>query len=462
MSDSSFSIPFPAVTRSLHMLTEILCNSRQLVLTGMRRKLILVVTFFAGQSATQLLSLIFGLIVVRLLTVEAYAQFSLAMGFQTTLGSLMDLGYAGTIIPLVGERFADPKVVGSYVAAAKHHRDRIFFLFSPVAAISFWLLGRKHHWSSHVQFLLLVSIVVQLYFSGRTSYYSAPLMLRRDLRKLYRPQVFSALLRCVAPLPMRAVGALNGWSAALLNALAQVYNSIKLQRASLPYSSEPLQSDPLVNREMMRYVVPAMPAVIFWAFQSQVSLYLVTLFGKTSSMAQVAALGRLGQIFAILMAFNVVLVEPYFARLALRSLPLRYLQVVGLAGLFCSTIALLSFRFPHPLLWLLGPQYKDLGPEIGWVVTASSIFYLAGVIWIINRSRKWLFWSGTAMEIGLTLVAEAAFAFARGVSTTHDAILISVVAAISVLVAHSFVSVCGFMHGPREVENPISVMRETV
>jgi len=428
----------------------------------MRNKLVLVATFFAGHGAIQLLSVVFGLVVVRLLSVESYAQFSLALGFQITLGSLMDMGYAGTIVPLVGERFADPVVVGSYVAAARHHRDRIFFLLSPFAALCFWLLGRKHHWDLHIQFLLLVSVLIQLYFSGRASYYSAPLVLQREMGKLYRPQVLSAIVRCAAPLPMRALGALNGWTAALLNALVQVYNSTKLRNASLPYTNEPRQSDPAVNREMLRYVIPAMPAVIFWAFQSQISLYLVTVFGKTTNMAQVAALGRLAQMFTVLMAFNVVVLEPYFARLSRANLSLRYFQVVGVSGICCSAVVVLSFLFPHPLVWLLGPKYEDLTPEIGWIVLSSSIFYFAGVIWIINRSRRWLFWSGTAMEIGLTVVAETFFAMVRGASTTHDAILISVLASICVLVAHSFVSLYGFMHGPRRLDSEIPIGTEPV
>jgi O-antigen/teichoic acid export membrane protein len=417
----------------------------------MRKKLVLVATFFAGQGSTQLLSVIFGLVVVRLLTVESYAQFSLALGFQVTLASLMDLGYAGTIIPLVGERFADPEIVGAYVAAAKHHRDRIFFLLSPFAAVCFWLLGRKHHWSLHIQLLLLVSVLVQLYFGGRVSYYSAPLMLRGDMRKLYRPQVFSALLRCLAPLPMRLVGALNGWSAALLNAVVQVYNSIRLRRSSLPYICEPRQSDPSVNREMLRFVVPAMPAIIFSAFQGQISLYLITLFGKTVSMAEVAALGRVGQMFSILVAFNVVLIEPRFARLPREDLPRRYMQMVGLVTIFCAVVSTLSFRFPFPLLWFLGPQYSHLSREVGWVVLGRSLDYLATAIWLVNRSRKWVFWSGTIVEIGLTSLGETAFVFLRGVATTHDAILILVLAAVTRLLAHSFVGAYGFANGPRAI-----------
>ena len=426
----------------------------------MRSRLVTIGAFFAGQGAVQILGVVFGLILVRLLTVESYAQFSLALGFQTTLGSLMDLGYAGTIIPLVGERFSDPAVVGAYVAAAKHHRDRIFFIVSPFAGLCFWILGRKHHWELHIQVLLLVSVLIQLYFSGRASYYSAPLMLHRDMRRLYRPQTWSALLRCAAPLPMRAAKVLNGWTAALLNAVTQVYNSAKLRHGSLPYIQEPDKSDPTINREMLQYVIPAMPAVIFWAFQSQISLYLITLFGKTMNMAQVAALGRLGQLFAILMAFNVVVIEPYFARLHRSNLRLRYLQVVALGGVFCVAISTLSFCFPRPLLWLLGPQYRNLTSEVGWIVTSGSIFYFAGIIWIINRSRRWLFWSGTVLEIGLTVASEVVFILSRGVSTTHNAILISVVAAISVLVAHSFVSIYGFLHGPRNVKPGIYVVAD--
>lgn len=418
----------------------------------MYKKLALIFTFFAGQGAVQLLGVVFGLVAVRFLAAEAYAQFSLALAFQATVATLMDLGYASTIVPLVGERFSNTHVVGTYIAAAKHHRDRIFFLFSPLVAICFFILGHKHHWRWHVQLLLVLSILLHLYFSGRVSYYSVPLILHGQLRKLYGPQVVSAALRCVGPVLLAPIGVLNGWTTALLSTATQVFNSVKLRRASRSYIAEPDTSDPAVNREMMRYVMPAMPAIIFWAFQSQISFYLVTLFGKTTSMAQVAALGRVGQLFSVLTAFNVVLIEPRFARMPREMLPKQYLRVVGLASLFGVLVTLASFHFPFFLLWFLGSQYRDLGPEVGWVVLSNCINYLAGVIWIMNRARKWLFWTGTAMEIGLTVFGEAAFASYRGVATTHDAILVSVIAAVTVLVAHAFIGMYGFMNGPRATE----------
>ena len=71
----------------------------------------------------------------------------------------------------------------------------------------------------------------------------------------------------------------------------------------------------LGKKEIRRYILPASPAVILGAFHGQIALLLISIFGNTVSIAEVAALGRLGLLFNVLMTFNVVIVEPYIARL---------------------------------------------------------------------------------------------------------------------------------------------------
>jgi hypothetical protein len=63
-----------------------------------------VLSFFIGQGAVQGINLIIGLFLLRALSVGDYAKFGLASGFQVTTSIRMDLGYASTIIPLVGDR----------------------------------------------------------------------------------------------------------------------------------------------------------------------------------------------------------------------------------------------------------------------------------------------------------------------------------------------------------------------
>ena len=79
-----------------------------------RRILKLVLDFVLGQGAIQAIGVLSGLFLVRNLSVSDYAKFGLASAFQATASILMDLGYASTIIPLVGDRVADRAPVGKY------------------------------------------------------------------------------------------------------------------------------------------------------------------------------------------------------------------------------------------------------------------------------------------------------------------------------------------------------------
>ena len=66
------------------------------------------------------------------------------------------------------------------------------------------------------------------------------------------------------------------------------------------------------------------------------------------------------------------------------------------------------------------------------------------------------------MEIGLTVVAEAIFAATRGVSTTHDAILVSLISSITVLISHTFVGIYGFLWGARPTESHPYVITDPI
>jgi hypothetical protein len=68
-----------------------------------RRALGIIVNFAFGQGTLQCVQILSGLLLVSWLSVDAWAQFGLASGLQVTMGTLMDLGISGTIIPLVGD-----------------------------------------------------------------------------------------------------------------------------------------------------------------------------------------------------------------------------------------------------------------------------------------------------------------------------------------------------------------------
>jgi O-antigen/teichoic acid export membrane protein len=365
----------------------------------------------------------------------------------------MDLGISGTIIPLVGDRRDNRDLVGRYVRSARHFRDWTFWILSPITAVAFLAMAHEHHWGWHLPVLLLASVLLTLYSSGQMSCFSAPLLLFGRLRDFYAPQNVSGLVRLAALAVCFFAGLLNAWTAAAITALSFSLSARLLERKSRRYLKWPKGGDASIDRELIQYVLPATPAIIFAAFQSQISLFLISLFGRTANIAEVAALARIAQLFTVFMTFNVVIIEPYVARLSRQRLLSTYLGFTVANTLLCIPVVLLAFAFPASFLWVLGKNYASLVNSVGWVVLAGCINQIAGLMWVMNRSRKWLFWSGTILEIALLLIVQVAYIVIVGVRTTQQAVMFSVASSFCYIVAHGYVGIYGFLKGTRNASN---------
>jgi O-antigen/teichoic acid export membrane protein len=439
----------PAMTESLPAAPQ---HSR------IRRITNLVFGFFVGQGALQGITVIIGLFLIRALSVSDYARFGLASGFQATTSILMDLGCASTIIPLVGERVLDPDVVGRYVRGARTLRNHVFWILSPIASVIFLVITHRQRWPWPIQIALLASVLVALYSSGPLSYYAAPLFLHRRLRDFYMPQSIAGACRLLLYVVMSAMGALNSWTAAGLNALNITANAKLLETKAHRLLRWPKADDPAIQREIRNYVLPASPAIILGAFHGQVALFLIGIFGNTVSIAEVAALGRLGLLFNVLMTFNIVIVEPHIARLHRGKLLQTYLRLIAIALVCCAALVAFSFAVPSVFLWLLGPKYGELRSLIGWVVLTACINYIAGLLWIMNRSRKWVFWSGTIAEISLLVVVQVGFLLIFGVRNTRSAVIFNFASSFCYVIAHLYVAIYGFLKGERSSARESEIM----
>jgi O-antigen/teichoic acid export membrane protein len=409
----------------------------------------LLTRFFLGQGSLQVLNLFVGLYLVRVLSVEQYAQYGLTASFQQTAALLMDLGFASTIIPLIGQRRDDRSLVGRYVRAAKHLRDRVSWLLAPFAVAGFLAIMHRHHWNWITQCFLLISLLLSIYSSGKTAYYSAPLYLYGLLKECYLPQTLTGAARLLAIVVFRVAGMLNGWLAALINAIVAMANGEALQRNARRHIQWPLADDAKTDGEVLRYILPAVPAMVFAAFQVQSAVLLIGVFGRSVGIAQVSALGRLSQLFGVLTIFNAVIIEPFMARLPRERVASRYALLLALAVLACSPLVAFAFIEPRLTLQLLGSKYEGLQTVVGWAMLAGALNYIQLLMWIMNRSRKWVFWRGTFLEIGLTLIAEIVYILFHGVRTASDAVFFSLVSAIGPLITHLYVTLYGLSRPAR-------------
>ncbi|MFC5455670.1 lipopolysaccharide biosynthesis protein [Prosthecobacter fluviatilis] len=405
-----------------------------------------LLAFLMGQPVVQFLNLFTGFCLVRWLDIQEYAMFGITFAFQSTVTQLTDLGFSGSVVALAGSRSHDPEVLGGYLYSARYWRSRLQGGILLLAAVAFPLIVWKQPWDTSVKLLLFISISMGVLFQN-WNMYGAALLVHRALWKYYTPQIFGAVLRLAFCAGLYISGLLSACAAAISAALLLGYTGISYRRSSRTYVQEPLNCEPSRNAEMLRYLAPIIPAAAFTALQSQVLVGIIAVFGSTQNIAEVSALGRIGQLFVLLAAFNAVFIEPYIARVSLAILGRRYFQILGAAVGISAIITTVGFVIPQPLLWLLGQKYAGLHEEIGWVILNSSLCYLGGVMWTIHAARRWVFWWSTIVYIGSTVLVQAVCLLTMDLSHTLAVIKFGLFSTCVGLGLQTAIGIYGFKSG---------------
>lgn len=403
-----------------------------------------IASLLVGQTLLQLVNFFTGFLLLRWLSMEAMAQYGVVFGFQSTLAILADLGFSGCIVSLVGSHGDRPSTVGAYVSAARWFRAILFTLILPVAGVAFWFISHRQGWPLHTQALLFCCVIASIYLEGSVAWYRAALLIHQRINEIYRVQIFAAagrLFLCLGFYSWSHLGALN---LACVNAVALALISLSYRAFARPFIEEPLKSAPLIRREMLHYILPLVPGVVFYALQGQLTTFLIAIFGKTNSIAEISALGRLAQLFTLLGAVNGALLTPYFAKLLPGVLKRRYWQAMTAGTAFVGLLVFFSFIFPYPLLWIIGAKYKHLGPEVGWMVLSNGLGFLGALAWSIHSARKWVFWWATGCYICFVTVTQALFISFGDLSSTLNVLYLSCATNGVALLIQAMIGAAGF------------------
>ncbi len=412
------------------------------LVTGGRIRLI--TSFIVGQGALQLLQLLTGFLLIRWLSIEQYAQYSVTLAFQSTAQMLVELGFSGAVVALVGPHINDKKRIGNYIKAGQFFRNRFFFFVGGACIFFFPLLTFQHNWPTYITVLLLICILANLYYSGNISYYSSPLLIHKRMDDLYRVQVKHSGLRFALIGVFHLAALLNAWLAAFATTLMTIANGLSFKKKAATYVEEPGSASQEVRREMLDYIKPIMPGIVFMAFQAQIIIFIISIFGETKNIAEVAALGRLGQIFLMLNVAGSALVAPYFARQPRKGLVRKFFAILSIAFTLAVLIWIFSAVFPEVLIFLIGEKYSHLKSEIPLLVSASCLAFLSNLMWSIAASRKWLWWWMPALNIGGVLFIQILAVINMDLSTTHNVLVLSLLVNAFAVIHKIIISIYGF------------------
>ena len=349
-----------------------------------------VAEFGFVQCWVQLFTGVAGLLIIRALAKEQYAFYAIANQMQTACNLLAELGIGVGVRSIGGRVWQDRRRLGELVQTALGLR-RWFALFSiggclPVAA---WMLRRNGaDWPTIVALcIVLVASVLPLLTS---SVLTIVPQLHGEYRRIQKLDFGNGLLRLGMAAGLYATR-MNAWLAAAIGAVNNFVQMTALRPWAREHADPEAATSAEDRRQLLDLSVRTFPNTLFFCFQGQVTLLILTLVGNSGGIADVTALGRLAVLLmAFSTAFSNVLV-PRFARCQdARRLPRLYFGLVGATIALLAPVLAVAWVHPGPLLWILGQQYAGLEAECRLACLIACVNQLVSVIWQLNLTKAWI------------------------------------------------------------------------
>lgn len=318
-----------------------------------------------AQVLVQAIGFIAGILVIRQLPVYEYALYTMANTMLGTMTILADSGIAIGVMSQGGKVWRDKQKLGAVLFTGMALRKK-FAVFSLLVAVPilFYLL-RKHEASWLMSGMIVLSLIPAFFASLSSTLLEIPVKLHQDIKPLQTIQVQANLGRLALlgltmfVFPFAAV-------AIVCAGASQSWSNWRLRSVSVRYAGRDQQEDLEARSIMLKLVKQKMPESIYYCLSGQITILLLSLFGTTTSVAEVGALSRLAMVLNVVNAMLILLVVPRFARLDAESEDLirKYAFVLIALLFFCVAILLAVRQFPLQLLMILGEGYRGLGGNV--------------------------------------------------------------------------------------------------
>jgi O-antigen/teichoic acid export membrane protein len=425
---------------------------------NLKKHIVYLSHFVTGQVLLQLLNILNGFFLLRWLSIAEQAKFSVAFSIQSLILSLYDFGFTGSIVALVGNRIDDKKAVGAYIQSAKRLRNYLFF-FSALITICFLpLIIHKQSWSYIDLAVIMTPVLLAVLWQADCSLYDSTLIMHKKMKELYKPQIGLAAAKLGINFLLSISGFISAFTTLTLNAFTLLINGKVFKKAAIPYVDVASEEDTKVKfREMVDYLKPLFPSLIFNALYGQIQIFIVSFFGNTANIAEIAALGKLTQIFVFFGSINGMIVTPFIAKSSKEKLIKNILIVMGVSLALAACIYLVASFMPGLLLFLLGPKYYHLRYLLHIMVLNACLSYVAGTLWTISSARKWLFWWGTIGYILTVIVTQLAGVMMFDLSQTLGVLQLALLTGLGTLGIHIAIGLVGIRKEYIELKNTFTI-----
>jgi len=368
--------------------------------------------YFFSQVGTQVINMVAGFLIIRAMTKDDYANYTII----NTLGPVMLM-------------LSDNGIATGLSAIGRHLRRKFalvsFILIGPLLA---WMLFRNHTPLSII-LLLTAATVTGVSFQLTGAVMAVILQLRQQIKTLAKVSLASSFTRLCLVAGFVVVFHLDAFLATLAGTFSVMLETFFLVRAVKPQVLWDAPPDLEYRTTIYSLVKKTMPLTIYFCVQGQISIWLISIFGSAHQVADIGAAGRLGIIFTTLSASYGAIALPRFARNnGRRLLFVQFFQITGSMILLLLGFVAFTKLFPGPFVMLLGPQYTNMSGLIWLVVLSSGLNSLGGTVFGLNTSKGWI--PPAILTIPVEITTQIVLLLTLNLSKTENVLIFSFLATI--------------------------------
>jgi O-antigen/teichoic acid export membrane protein len=389
------------------------------------------------QVLVQGVGLLSGILLVRILPVEQYALYTLANTMLGTMTVLADSGVSPGVMSQAGLVWKDSQKLGAVIATGVSLRRKMAIPSVLIASPILIYVLSQNDAGAFMSVIILLSLLPSFLMALSSNIYEIVPKLHQDIIYIQRSQLvlnisrFLLLLVTTFFFPFAFVAVLSA-------GVPQILYNKGIKKLANRYISFEEPENTTVRNDILKVVKRGLPDAIYYCFSGYLTLFLISYFGKTSSIASFGALGRISAIFTVFSMIVNMLLVPRYARLNQdRMLLLRnFLKILLLTFVISVGVGGGIYFFASKILIVFGTSYKNLETELMLVGLQSIVTFILGVIFSLNTARGWYITPITYISISIlvTMVGILYFDFSSLRNSLFFNLLITVTQMLLLLV----------------------------
>lgn len=382
----------------------------------------------AAQVLVQATGLLTGIFIIRMLPTQEYALYTLANTMLGTMTILADGGISSGVMAQGGKVWRDKVELGKVLVTGMELRKK-FAVFSLIVAVPIlvYLLWLQH--AAPWVIVLIVAALIPAFFSALSdSLLETVPKLHQDIKPLQANQAKVGLFRLFLSSASVFIFPFT-FVALLANGIPRIIGNFRLRKMALRFADTGQGVDPVYQTEILKMVKRRLPGAIYYCLSGQITVWLISILGTTTAIAQVGALSRLGMVLSVFTVLFSTLIVPRFARAeGNRSLLIsNFIRIMIVLTGICVLIMGVVYLFPEQLLWILGKQYADLSGALLLSILGSCLTLVTGCVFTLSTSRGWVI--NPAVSIPVNLATVVAGILLMDVSSLHGVLVMNIMVA---------------------------------